>query len=477
MSNGDNLSDGEDDQGWRSIGLPDKAIDAAKAAFDTPEHARPWVNALQRYAVKPEALLAAIKSGIDPDALDRWRSVGVDSWNVVHMATAMSAAGLGPEYVELWRAAKLNVLLLPQIAPYLSESLTFDDVIEILETWDYHKSPGTRTPRAEQLLQVLETGIDGRDLVRLRRSGVSGAEILAWRSSGVSVVEWPAWVQASIRPADAALFVASGVSVTEAKEWTQVGLTADSSVDLISRNIALASVREWVAGGVAGPAAASYLAAGATLETAREWRAAGFWTDQAATFISARVPLDDARRWIEAMENLTADDMVHYISLGVTIAEAKDFERRGISPYQVTGDEAGLHFDLEPWQEDPADQLPDVIRAGQFGMVLWSTAAGGDYVPYEVSFAWDGEHAANWYQDISFVAGLSMASSSPIHGTAEWADGQDVWLTYEWSEMGYEGSDVLRGMAPTGAGPAGTHDPQSWIRLGYALIDWVYRTF
>lgn len=477
MLNSENLTTGENDEGWRSIGLPANAIDAAKAAFDTPEQARPWVNALQRYPVKPEALRAAIKSGIDPDGLDRWPSVGVDSWNVINMATALSAAGLGPKHVERWRAAKLNGLVLPEITPYLSESLNFDDVVEILETWDVHKSPGARTPRAEQLLQVLATGIDGHDLTRLRKSGVSGAQLLAWCSSGVPGAEWSAWVGASIGPADAAKFVASGVSATDAKEWMHIGLSAERSLDLIAKDIALAAVRKWIAAGVAGPDAASYLVVGTTLETAREWRAAGLRADEAATFMGAHVPLDEARRWIESADHLTADDMVHYISLGVTLSEAKELERRGISPDQVTRDEAGLQFDLDPWQEDPADQLPDFITSGHFGMVLWSTAAGGDYVPYDISFTWDGEHAADWYQDISIVADLSMASSSPIRGTADWADGCDVWLTYQWHEMGYEGGDVLRGMAPNSADPAGVRDPQSWIRLGHALIDWVYRTF
>lgn len=62
----------------------------------------------------------------------------------------------------------------------------------------------------------------------------------------------------------------------------------------------------------------------------------------------------------------------------------------------------------------------------------------------------------------------------------DWTDGRDVNSTYECSEMGYEGSDVLAGVAPTSANPysnEGARDPQSWVRLGHALIKWVYRTF
>jgi hypothetical protein len=106
----------------------------------------------------------------------------------------------------------------------------------------------------------------------------------------------------------------------------------------------------------------------------------------------------------------------------------------------------------DPWEEDPADQLPDVIEPGHISLVLWSTAAGGDYVAYDVSFTWNGKRWADWYQDISMVGGgLSPLSSSPITGTADWANGRDVNLTYEWSEMGYEGSDVWAGVAPTSA--------------------------
>ncbi|MGB0972727.1 MAG: hypothetical protein ACPGVG_17485 [Mycobacterium sp.] len=121
-----------------------------------------------------------------------------------------------------------------------------------------------------------------------------------------------------------------------------------------------------------------------------------------------------------------------------------------------------------PWDDDPADQLPTAIEPGRIGLTLWTSALGGDPQANDISFEWDGRHTADWLQDISPDAGaLSPASSSPVRGVVSWPDGNDVLLTYTWSDFGTHGYRRLGGMAPTSG------LPQHWVRLGEALVDLV----
>ena len=130
--------------------------------------------------------------------------------------------------------------------------------------------------------------------------------------------------------------------------------------------------------------------------------------------------------------------------------------------------------DEDPWDEDPVKQLPDVIEAGSINVTLWTSALGGDPVAHDTSFTWDGQHTAEWWQDISSVNdGLSPASSSPARGIASWPDGDDVLLTYTWDDLGMQGHDRLPGAAPTSGGPDGSKDPQLWVDFADALLDFV----
>jgi hypothetical protein len=127
---------------------------------------------------------------------------------------------------------------------------------------------------------------------------------------------------------------------------------------------------------------------------------------------------------------------------------------------------------LEPWEEDPAKQLPEVIEPGRIGLTLWTTALGGDPVAHEVFFDWDGGSTADWYEDISSsTEGLSVMSSSPARGVMAWPDGKDVVLTFSWSDLGLEGHDMLPGMAPALAG--GPTNPKAWLRLAEAVLNFV----
>jgi len=85
----------------------------------------------------------------------------------------------------------------------------------------------------------------------------------------------------------------------------------------------------------------------------------------------------------------------------------------------------------------------------------------------------DGQHTAEWDEDISAAQILSPASSAPAWGVASWPDGNDVLLTYIWSDFGRQGYRRLPGAAPTSNDPQGATDPRQWIRFGEALLNFI----
>src|SRR5271156_162630 len=105
-------------------------------------------------------------------------------------------------------------------------------------------------------------------------------------------------------------------------------------------------------------------------------------------------------------------------------------------------------MDVDPWDEDPVDQLPAVIEPGSIEFTLWTSALGGDPVAHDISFTWDGQHTAEWDEDISTLNDLSPGSSSPVWGIVSWPDGSDVLLTYTWTDFEMQGHDRLPGAAP-----------------------------
>ncbi|GFM18349.1 MULTISPECIES: hypothetical protein [Mycobacteriaceae] len=127
---------------------------------------------------------------------------------------------------------------------------------------------------------------------------------------------------------------------------------------------------------------------------------------------------------------------------------------------------------VEPWEEDPAAQLQEVVEPGRIELTLWTAALGGDPVAHDVSFKWSGGTTADWYEDISSTTeGLSVMSSSPVRGVMAWPDGKDVMLTFTWSDLELEGHAVLPEMAPTLGGDP-TH-PKAWLHLAEALLQFV----
>ena len=111
-----------------------------------------------------------------------------------------------------------------------------------------------------------------------------------------------------------------------------------------------------------------------------EWLKAGFSASDARTFINAGVPLDIARQWTDA--GIEPDDAIDYIDKTVPLVQATEFAESGIEPHQITRTDTGYEVELEPWQEDPVDQLPALIEPGRFGMSLWSFAPWNGEVVY-----------------------------------------------------------------------------------------------
>ena len=55
----------------------------------------------------------------------------------------------------------------------------------------------------------------------------------------------------------------------------------------------------------------------------------------------------------------------------------------------------------DPWDEDPVDQLPSVVEPGRINLTLWTSALGGDPQAYDISFNWDGDDTAEWFEDMT----------------------------------------------------------------------------
>lgn len=196
-----------------------------------------------------------------------------------------------------------------------------------------------------------------------------------------------------------------------------------------------------------------------------EWIAAGFATGGAQTFIDASVPLAVARQWIDA--GIGPDDAVDFIGKAVPPDHATDFSERGIEPWQVTRTDTGFEVELPPWQRDPLEQLPAVIKAGRFGLSIWSvTPWDGEYLEHEVSVQWDGRHVVEW--SVLSGSGLSMMSEVSFRGVAGWPDGKDLLVTYSGDDG--RGFQRLRDAVPTADGSDGPSARRWWLGLANSIV-------
>lgn len=448
------------DPEWRVLGMSDLHLRIARAVFESPGSAQPWVCAIIRYAPSADSLRAVLSAGLGPEEYIAWREAGVDSWDIIPWSKTLAQAGLTHDHMKRWRLGGHKAPTLPPLVPYLSKGTTLDEILEAIQNWN-----------AEGLIVVLEAGLAIGDVIEMRRSRVSGHTLENWGSSGVPAAAWREWIAHDISVEAAARFYPTGVGAATPSAWLGLGLSSAAAADLIGMEVPIHTVREWVEGGFSPSDTVALIGARVSSEGARQWIAMGIAAPDAVTFIDGGVAIETALEWLEKTE-LSATEIVHFIQKDVSLEQAMEFERRGIGSDQVHRTDSGLWLDLDPWQEDPAEKLPNVIESGDVHITLWTTALGGDPVAHDVDFAWDGAHTADWYEDISIVnGGLSPASSSPARGVLAWPDGEDVVLTYTWSEMGLEGHARLVGMAPTNGGSAS--DPTQWIRLAKAVVDFV----
>lgn len=100
-------------------------------------------------------------------------------------------------------------------------------------------------------------------------------------------------------------------------------------------------------------------------------------------------------------------------------------------------------------------------------MVFWNSFFDGDPVAYDFIFTWDGGRKADWYYDISMENdGMSVMSSAPIGGSANWENGVDVEVSIQSSDFDLDEEVVLKGMAPH---DDATREPRTWAHLGRAI--------
>ncbi|MFI8775333.1 hypothetical protein ACIGKQ_24725 [Gordonia sp. NPDC062954] len=447
------------DDEWLKLGLGDAHLTIARAVFETPADVRPWVSVLARFGPTPDRLREAILAGLDPDEFMAWRSAGVPSQNIGQWPKLLSQAGLTPDHVNRWRSARHKPSTLPRIVGYLSDDVTFDEVLELIENWN-----------AEGLIGVVESGVDISDVVEMRRAGVRGQTLVDWSSSEVPASAWSDWMGADVSPDVAVRFHARGLDANTAQEWLGTGLSVTEAVELLDSDVDIVTVHEWVDSGFPPADTATSLGADLSLTEAHAWTSSNIPIRAAVVFVRAGVALDTAAAWL-GQTDMDADEIVDFIQKGVSLDQAVDFEGRGIGSHQVQRTDAGLKLDLDPWQEDPADQLPNTVEAGAVNLTLWMDAWGGDPKAYDIDFIWDGDRTVEWYEDISLVNDLSPMSSSPTSGVLAWPDGENVVVTYTWSDLGLEGHDRLTGIAPTNGGAAS--DPAQWVRLGFAILRFV----
>lgn len=197
-----------------------------------------------------------------------------------------------------------------------------------------------------------------------------------------------------------------------------------------------------------------------------EWLNAGFSASDAQQFVDAVVPLNIAREWTNA--GIEADDAVDYIQKTVPLDQAKDLRGRGIELWQINRTDTGYEVELEPWQNDPLERLPEVIEPGRFGLSVWSvTPWDGGHVENDVSIEWDGKHTVEW--SVLSGSGVSTMSEVSFCGIAGWPDGTDLLVSYLSDNM-ERGFARLAAEAVAASGSEEAKDPQRWVGFATSLV-------
>lgn len=197
---------------------------------------------------------------------------------------------------------------------------------------------------------------------------------------------------------------------------------------------------------------------------APEWLQAGFTTTDAHIFSNAAVPIAVARQWTDA--GIEPHDAVEYIEKTVPLEVAIDLREREIELGHITRTDHGYEVDLEPWQENPVDQLPKMIVPGRMSLSIWTMTPWGQRIENEVFLNWDGGHIVEW--SVLSGAGLSMMSEVSCGGIAGWPDGTNVLVSFT-NSNGTKEIELISGVAPT-SNSLNASDPAQWMRFADTLV-------
>ncbi|MDX1878946.1 hypothetical protein SBE55_14095 [Mycolicibacterium sp. 141076] len=411
MTASDDLT-GEND--LRSLGFPEDTLSLAITALPTPGVARQWVEILGPRAFVKRLLKAIPATGFDAEDYLRWREAGLDDHAALDLPPKLADAGWGPEDYRRWRAAGFTAEDLTKLSRYLTADFSIDNVFSTLERW---LGPGETSGYGAvyEFTEVLRSKRAHADLARLVTSGFSGHEIYTWCSTGITDTAWIEWKQA-------------GFAAWHAGQFARLGIPPG---------------------------------------TARQCSDAGLRADDVEPFLTSGMLLDEACDWAQA--GVDVDDVDDFTELGLGPSEAVVYAKDGIRPHQITRTETGYDVELEPWQEDPLDQLPKVIEPGDINLRLWSSTQYDDEpVECAVWLHWGGTHTIEW--SVVSGIGMSMMSEVSFSGIAGWPDGKNVELCYT-RDCNERGVDWLAGAAPTAQDPNGSKDPRQWLALASSLVD------
>lgn len=430
-------------EAFRQLGFPESLLARAIQGFGTVERAKQWIEILGPPALAPDYIYEIAMSKIAPADYLHWRDTGLGPLEAIRTPRHLAKAGLDIDDYRRWRSAGLGKGLWGFV-PHLMSGLSFDELIHFLTEWNKVHDPGC-IDGAREFTELLSCGLNLGEFRQQLASDMSGHQIYMLRRAGIPSSQWKAWMDLGFDGESAGEYFNAGVAAATGKLWANLGLAPKESLAFMKAGVPVATVQEWISAGITGIAALRFITQGLSLAEAQPWASSGFSADEAAD----------------------------HIRNGVHIDEALDFEARGIASWQVKRTKSGLKLDLYPWQKDPADQLPEVIKRGQIKFTLWTDVLGGDQQAHDIAFKWDGRRTVEWFEDISAESGdLSPGSSSPTWGVASWPNERDVLMTYTWADFGLKGYARLAEVAPP-FGSKGVGDPHQWVRFGRALVEFV----
>jgi hypothetical protein len=410
-------SQGVDDQGdWESLAIPDELVPAAIEAFRTPEKGARWVELLNR--------VAAERVWTRVDGQDRWDLAWKHEW-------------------------------------YLRSIAELELDIEEYQQW-------------------LEAGLEGDQLPRhvlaFKKAGLGPDHVRRWRAAGGN--PWYLTKFLEFFDFDSAVAILGTWMAPHNPEASDRNQELTYLLDTYGWTVD--RLREVMATGVSGHDIYLWRYSKMPTEQWAPWATSNVDPGSAERLWRAGIPAEAALQWVKT--GLDSESILTAVSVGISPDQAIELAKGGTDVSRlerVDGVVQERAPDPDPWDEDPADQLPEVITPGKFSLDLWHMNSWDDnYTANRVWFTWAGGREVEWVEDISpETPSLSVMSSAPTWGIASWANGIDVKTTYESSDFDLDGEEVLAGAAPTSDKPdsdEGMRDPKNWVRLAEEIVGLVY---